>query len=232
MILCRDNKTGLWYRETTDDLKFLGKEDIMTDHLPLKPTDVVMEIGANIGATTRLLCSQVETVIAYEPQKYGVECIRKNAPKAIVIQAGIGLHNGKSNFYYNPKHLSSASIFSKLTNYGKIEIVSFLQELERWRPTFILMDCEGSEWELLRIKLPDFVRAVAIEFHFQRAIKRHYKKNQVDILAMINRIHDSGPQSLLLSDQFGLPIWTHNFARYENISFAIWRRCVSRKGER
>jgi len=229
MNLCKDDKTELWYREGTDDLKFLGKEDIMADHLPLKSTDIVMEIGANIGATTRLLCSQVENVIAYEPQKYGAECIRRNAIKAIVIQAGIGLHDGESNFYYNPKHRSSASKFSKLTSYGEIEIKSFQKELERWEPTFILMDCEGSEWELLRIKLPDFVRAVAIEFHFQRSIKRYYEKNQVDILAMINRIHNSGPQSLLLSDQFGLPIWTHGFARHRNISFAVWKRSLGKE---
>jgi len=229
MNLCKDDKTGLWYREGTDDLKFLGKEDIMADHLPLKPTDVVMEIGANIGATTKFLCSQVENVIAYEPQKYGAYCVRKNAPKAITIQAGIGLYDGISKFYYNPRHRSSASRFGKLTNYGEIEIKSFQKELERWEPTFILMDCEGSEWELLRIKLPDFIRAVAIEFHFQRSIKRHYKKNQIDILTMINRIHGSGPQSLLLSDQFGLPIWTHGFVRHRNVSFAVWKRSLGKE---
>ena len=224
MNLYRDEKTGIWYRKGTDDLQFLSKEIIMRDHLPLKESDVVMEIGANIGDTTKWLCSQVRSVFAYEPLKSGVECARRNAPDANIIQAAIGIKADKRKIYYRPDHLSSANRFVELKKCRIVDYILFNVELHKRRPTFILMDCEGEEWNLTKYNHIPFIEGIAIEFHFHKHILQYYKDRDSDIFNKMKFIQVNGPEYLMLSKQFGPPIWKHGFAKHRNVSFAIWRK--------
>lgn len=223
--MIQDRETGLWYREGTDDLKFLGIENLFRNQFPIIESDIVMEIGANIGDTTRWLLTKAKQIIAYEPLYSGVECIKKNAPKATVIQAGIGRGTHVRKVYYNPNHYSSASISLKSSKFQITDFYSFNDEIYKWKPTFIILDCEGAEWELIRhpMSIPDFVRIVAIEFHFHKYVKNYYAIKDSHAYNKIKRTQETGPPNV-----FGLgnPIWKYGFTKNRNISLGIWKNVL------
>lgn len=120
----------------------------------LKPTDVAIEVGANIGALTVPLAQRCKRVFAFEPQPESFTLLTMNLS-----------HNAISNADALPyavgdekKMVSIPSIAEIDNNYGRVEVGSGRWPVEQvildgmgfGKIDFIKMDCEGMELEVLR----------------------------------------------------------------------------------
>lgn len=143
----------------------------------LQKTDVVLDIGANIGAFTVLAAPKVRHVIAVEPLFCGE------------LKMNIEL-NKLDNVRLLPYALGWVSPFSE--HYGRIsfcgedELVQYIEFKDILascpeRPNFLKIDCEGGEWSLRKEDLEGF-RAVEAEVH------NFDNKNPVKFLEMLEYI--------------------------------------------
>jgi FkbM family methyltransferase len=129
----------------------------------LKPTDVVIEVGANIGALTVPLSRRCKEVFAFEPQPQNYELLCKNLSTNGIHNVSfypyaIGAKNDKVNI---PSIAEIDEAHGVIGDYGGFEIGSghFTVEqrsLDNFKAlfghkiAFIKMDCEGSELEVLK----------------------------------------------------------------------------------
>lgn len=124
----------------------------------LKSDDIVLDIGANIGAIALPAAMIAKKVWAVEPL-YGDE-----------LRAGIKL-NGFNNvnvidYALGKDHTTVKLAFSEKEAF--CECVSFAKLLEiTGEVTWIKIDCEGAEWALEPVWLTD-IPEIRIEFHILR----------------------------------------------------------------
>lgn len=136
----------------------------------VRSTDVVVDVGANIGAITIPLAKIAKKVYAVEPLFYKAleENIKLNRLENVeIIRFGIGSKREKL-IKFGPKS-------------AMVSIVTF-GELKRQigeQIDFLKMDCEGAEWEMEPSELKG-IRELRMEFHIQRGrvkeCKRKYKE--------------------------------------------------------
>lgn len=121
----------------------------------LKKDDVVLDIGANVGAFTVMVAPKVKDVMAIEPLfcKELYNNIRLNDLHNVRCQAA-ALGGGVSmnvSFNGTSEEVQCVDMF-------------IIKEKLGFHPTFLKMDCEGGEWSLKPVDF-DGIRAVEAEIH-------------------------------------------------------------------
>ncbi len=137
---------------------------------PVKPGDVVLDIGASVGPFSWDIMDKVSKVYAFEPSKEGATQIRANTAgyPVEVIQKALGPKT-KDNCPYkgwcgigenSPETMDYLSFQDFLSQYNVDKI------------DFIKTDCEGGEYFLFKEENMDFllnsVRNIVGEFHLRR----------------------------------------------------------------
>jgi FkbM family methyltransferase len=128
----------------------------------VRPTDTVLDIGANIGAITIPLAAIAHKVYAVEPVGLFVSQLEKNIKlnhlhNVTVLSIGMGKYENKAkirfgNYQDNNCHLRPFGMIKKLIP----------------RPIdFLKCDCEGAEWDIQPKELKG-IRELRFEFHFRR----------------------------------------------------------------
>ena len=135
----------------------------------LRPGDLAMDLGANMGEVTTVLAATGADVIAYEPDPYAFETLEnrfKDAPNVTLVTAAVGASEGTvklmraTNFDENPK---GASVKSTILDGGRsidagnsvdVPLLNFLTivdaELKKRKEiAFVKMDIEGAELDIL-----------------------------------------------------------------------------------
>lgn len=137
----------------------------------LRPDDRYFEVGASIGVMMTAACAIVgdRNVTAVEADPALVEIAANTAaqngfaPK--IINAILGEDEQSRPFYVADDFWES----SLAPTVGARQIVipgrRFLTELDRADATYLMVDIEGAEIELLSCVLPASVRAVCLEMH-------------------------------------------------------------------
>jgi FkbM family methyltransferase len=166
------------------------------------PGDKVMEVGGGIGFVSALAAKFVgsENVFTYEANPAMEGSIRRLwsmndvAPQLTI--AAVSDRAGTVKLSSEPAYWDV-----RVTDSGQeVAAVAFADELERVRPTLLLMDCEGSEERLLGpIPLPASLTRVISELHPELIGARAC--NAV-IRAMLNQGFE------LRLDLCGGPLWT------------------------
>ncbi|MFD0987424.1 FkbM family methyltransferase [Methyloligella solikamskensis] len=167
----------------------------------IQPTDVCLDIGANIGIFTILMCQLSSHVVSFEPSDFNANLLAANVSEngletAKVVRCALGAVRETKTFVHL-KELPGCSfvnagddpeIVQKFWNRDleRTENVVQVECLDDWLPThgedrvdFIKMDVEGSErdaiqggWKMFSEQKPNMV----IEFN-RRALQQ---KNGVD----------------------------------------------------
>lgn len=166
-------KAGFLGREETFDAYVIGERKA---YLKLDPQqdDILLDLGANIGAVTCTFASKVKQVIAVEPEPNNLEVLRANiehfnADNVTVIAGAVTLVRETRNFYVNTA--TNKGLHSLLPYRGRdvieVECYPFAEMLETYKPTLLKMDIEGGEYELASVlaNLPSSIRGIAIELH-------------------------------------------------------------------
>ncbi len=123
----------------------------------LQPGDTVMEIGAGIGFLSAY-CARVvgdERVFAYEANPALLELIgevhARNGVRPHVVQALLGEGEGERDFFVEPDYWASSLVRrSPAARSVRVRQIDLASELRRVAPTFLIVDVEGGEYELLR----------------------------------------------------------------------------------
>lgn len=154
--------------------------------VPLRPGDIVMDIGANQGFYSCYAGYQGATVYAFEPDQNSLPLLQKNiadnglAQHVTVLPYAVSSETGTVDFYSTERlGGGQSSIMSDFveqlglkTNHVRVEAYNFQDALalcnnpERIR--LVKVDCEGAELGIFRTLTPDVldrIDAFAIEFH-------------------------------------------------------------------
>ena len=138
----------------------------------LEPSDTVMEVGAGIGFLSAY-CARVlgdERVFAYEANPALLELVTsvhaRNKVRPHVTQALLGEGDGERDFFVEPDYWASSLVRrSPKASCVRIRQIDFNSELRRVRPSFLIVDIEGGEYELLRNADLSGVSKLCIEIH-------------------------------------------------------------------
>jgi len=91
---------GLVYR--TSDKLIIDEVPGVYGNVPVKPTDVVLDLGAHIGITARLMLDKgARSVVCVEADPANIPLLRRNLRKrkAVILPAAVGAKAGRAPFY-------------------------------------------------------------------------------------------------------------------------------------
>lgn len=135
----------------------------------LRPGDLALDLGANMGVVTAVLAATGADVVAFEPDPHAFASLQTrfaDHPNVTLVQAAVGLGSGTvrlmraDNFGDNPQ---GASVKSTILEGGRridaansvevplIDFPAFVRDriTERGRIAFVKMDIEGAELDIL-----------------------------------------------------------------------------------
>lgn len=152
----------------------------------LKPDDIVLDVGANIGCFTlkaAKACPQGR-VVAVEPLRENYELLQHNLSQnqlsnvrtcCVALDASDGsrvLHHGGQcpSLHFSSEAAQGSEVQTR-------SLKSFLAEQGLARVDFLKMDCEGAEFDILLTAGPGelgCIRRIVMEYHNISAEKNHH----------------------------------------------------------
>jgi FkbM family methyltransferase len=148
------------------------RQELQVLRQTLRPDDRYFEIGAAIGVVATAACQIVgdQNVIAYEANPallpLARETTARNGFHPEIINSVLGDQtDGTVDFYVNDIYLSSSLTPQPNARKISVPIRRFADELGRFRPSYLMLDIEGAEVELLAPRLPEYIQRVCVEVH-------------------------------------------------------------------
>ena len=137
----------------------------------LRPDDRYFEVGASIGVIMTIACRIVGdkrvTAVEANPSLLPVAqaTAARNGFRPTLINAILGDSDEEIPFHVLPEFWESSLIHQPGSHEVSVPGRVFATELARHETTYLMLDIEGAEMELLNGPLPCSVRAVAMEVH-------------------------------------------------------------------
>jgi len=136
--------------------------------------DIVMEVGAGIGFLSVLTSRIVggDHVFAYEANPRLMEIIRDvhdlNQVRPTVRNVLLGEGDSERTFWVTPDFWAS-SLIQGHEDATPVQVtqIDLNDEIQRVKPSFLVLDIEGGEYEFLRHARLDPVRKIVMEVHPQ-----------------------------------------------------------------
>lgn len=138
----------------------------------VQPSDLVLDIGANIGEFSCGISSIARRIFAIEPDPTVFPCLVQNIGSKENVSAhqiALSNENGKADFYLSTKDADSSLVqpraFSKVVNIRVQTLDAFIKQAGLERVDFLKIEAEGWEPEILAgaIQTLKRVRAVAVD---------------------------------------------------------------------
>ena len=136
----------------------------------LEPSDVVIDLGANVGVFTILAARLASKVVAVEAQsKFTSEILvnLKNNNCSADTNVEFGLVGPRSGLFSEFQHLKAASHFEEMP--GEISMNELIKNNNIDRINFLKIDIEGSEFDLFKENIDwlSRVEKIAMEVHLE-----------------------------------------------------------------
>jgi FkbM family methyltransferase len=140
--------------------------------LHLEPDDVVLELGGGLGYLAALCALRVgsERVSTYEANPELLPLLERtlaaNGVSPRVEHAVVGLAEGTSTFFVE-HHFDSSSVIRRSVEGRPVAVpqVDIRRVIEEVRPTFLIMDVEGAELDLVPAIPWGGIRKLLLEVH-------------------------------------------------------------------
>jgi FkbM family methyltransferase len=136
--------------------------------------DVIMDFGAGIGYISILCAKSIgsERVFCYEANSQLIPTATRNfeANKVAPVLQNVmlGRENGEATFFLGAAFTSSSMVENVgATQEINVKAVDINDEIQRRKPTFLIIDIEGGEYELIPYINFEHVRKILIELHYQ-----------------------------------------------------------------
>ena len=159
-----------WLRKgTLDDYIFKEVRSAYKD-LQIKEGDIVLDLGANIGAFAKQASDSGAKVFCYEPEPNNFVLLEKNSPDSCNTRSAVvGKSEGNVKLYVNSKKNKGIHMLRSVNGRDSVEVssVSFSDLIEKHKPNKIKIDVEGAEYDFLPFTFPNFVERLVMEIHFQ-----------------------------------------------------------------
>jgi FkbM family methyltransferase len=182
------------------------------DELPIQAGDVVLDLGANIGAASRMFLDRdASKVIAIEPDPASVILLRRNLARrpAEVHWAAVGAKAGQTMIYVSRIKPYLTSLFPDAGRVAvRVPVFPLGGLLTRYQPSVVKCDIEFGEYDL-DWTLPDFVRVVALEVHIRydlvfserRQTDAELRKQRRAAVLLMDTLVDQGFQLIRRSEK-------------------------------
>jgi len=144
--------------------------------LEISPGDVVLDIGANIGAFTKYALELGAEVYAYEPEEENYLIMLENINsldyrKKVRTErcAVVGDDSKSISLYVNSKKNKGLHMTRPVRGREGVEVEAknFDEIITSKQPNKIKIDVEGGEYSFMPTVFPDCVEKLAMELHFQ-----------------------------------------------------------------
>lgn len=120
----------------------------------IKPGDLVVQGGANIGTLTRAILDAGATVYAFEPNRKAFECLQHNCPEAYSYLAALDETAGWVKIHENKTNAGASWVEHTDDTHSNDAIYStaidYHEGLRKKHVRLFLADCEGWEVKALR----------------------------------------------------------------------------------
>ena len=191
-VLVRDQRTGLGFKCRSGADRMFGEVFHQRVYdcpfTPIRPSDVVIDIGANHGFASCYFAAQGAHVLAYEPSAEVFRLLLRNisanslTARVVAMQVAVGAEDGEALLYETAAlgggmstlelafAQNSGAQYATPSTIAVTSIHNVLASLASPTVRLIKMDCEGSELAILREITSEERRkidALAVEFHPQ-----------------------------------------------------------------
>ena len=159
-----------YVRENTLDEYIFGEVRSAYKDLEIKKGDVVLDLGANIGAFAKQAAEKEAIVHCYEPEPNNFTLLQLNSPNTNNHKkAVVGKQNGNIELFINSKRNKGIHMTRPVNGRESIEVetVSFSDLINEIKPNKIKIDVEGAEYDFLPFEFPSFVEKLVMEIHYQ-----------------------------------------------------------------
>ena len=162
--LSREIRRSIWSGEYEGPERRMVLAKLSTD-------DVVMELGAGIGLLSALCAKRIGSsrVHTYEANPALIPYIREtfalNGVEPALKNCLVGDHEGDTAFYLHREFWASSTLPVNGARPIVLRMVDVNHELQAVRPTFLIIDIEGGEYDLFQHIDLGGVRKLAIETH-------------------------------------------------------------------
>jgi len=163
-----------WVRPGTMD-KYVINELKGYQRLPLGKSDVVLDIGANIGSYAQWAGEQCKSVTAVEPEPENYALLKRNIGHNVrpmnCAVVGDSYQGATIPLWTSPgpNKGSHSTVPTRGREPVPVTVVRMGALLKLCSFTVLKMDCEGAEYDLLLGRaLPKRLQAVLIEYHLQK----------------------------------------------------------------
>jgi FkbM family methyltransferase len=168
-------------------------------NLPIKKTDIIIDIGANIGAFSVLLSKRAGRIYAYEPMPDNYDLLVENMKindrsNIIASKNAISSQKGKAVLFVSDVNSLSHSfcrVSGKSVETETISLKDVFSENNISQCFLLKIDAEGSEYEILYALPPEYFRKIKyiyLECHdlnadgFSRTDERFDRQTLVEYL--------------------------------------------------
>lgn len=172
---------GIWVpigeplSETARQSLYSGRYELLESDMlqeKLDPSDRVVEFGCGLGVTATV-CAKIcgsESTYTYEPNPELLPLIKKvfdmNDVNPTLRNAAVAKEPGEVDLFVNEDFFST-SIYRRENTKSKVrcQTVGLANVLKDIQPTFVLMDVEGAEYDLIGSEIHSSVRKFLFEKH-------------------------------------------------------------------
>tara|TARA_R110002020_G_scaffold457236_1_gene674082 strand:+ start:657 stop:1298 length:642 start_codon:yes stop_codon:yes gene_type:complete len=208
------NYKGLYIRDKTYDKQIVNEVSRCYDWMQPE-NEIVLDVGACFGAYSVLASQQnAKAIYCYEPEinNYNL-CVEnvKNYKNITAFNSALVNNDEKEVSFYLTNGINKGN-FSTTSFRGRKEIKvkaeNFDYILDKYKPSTIKMDCEGSEYFLLQKPLPEYVKKITLEIHLTKKDWRY------DLAPRIVKIFDNW--KIKIKPKIGEKNWHTIGAWYRN----------------
>jgi len=140
--------------------------------------ETIMDIGANVGHVSRwLIDNGAKRVVSYEPHPLAFKQLQKRCKDGELVNAALLTKKGTIQISTSQKdndagyYCNSSIMACALPVHFDVDVIPFVSELKRVKPTALKIDVEGSEYDLLLSNdIPRSVKWISMEVHKLNAI--------------------------------------------------------------
>ena len=136
----------------------------------IKTEDVILEIGTGLGFVSAF-CSKVinNKIYTFEanPNNFEIskKVFKKNNVNPHIENIILGSTNGNVHFSINNKNILASSLISTTKNTIKIATRDLNITINSIKPTYLVMDIEGGEYDIFKIINFQTIRKLQFELH-------------------------------------------------------------------